>query len=102
MTKKYAKKLCLEIWEYLRDHTELKSKYQLPEKLLDKISNLNGACPLCAHFAAPGKHQCHKCPIFPCVGERSSLYGHYQDAKTRKTRAKYASAIVEKVKAWKV
>ncbi len=96
MTKKYAKKLCLEVWEYLRDHPETRGKWQLPKKLYAKIKWMDGYCPLCEMCK-----RCRGCPLEHCIKD-DSLYYQWHRARTDKTRAKYASAIVEKVKAWKV
>lgn len=93
MTKKQAKKLCIEVWEYLRDHPEIKVKCELPGKIWVKIEDLACRCPLCEIL------DCDACPLQRCT---PGLFAKWTRAETDKTRAKYASAIVEKVKAWKV
>lgn len=91
-TKKWAKKLSLEIWTYLRDHPEITRKNELPKKLWNKIKNLYCFCPLC-NIAS----YCVLCPLNDC-----SDYKLWYHAKTNKTRAKYAGMIVDKIDAWKV
>lgn len=93
MTKKQAKKLCLEVWEYLRDHPEIKHKIGLPKNIRKKIVNCYASCPLCDIY-----EQCPDCPL----GDWCDDFWKWQRARTEKTRAKYAGLIVDKVKAWKV
>lgn len=98
MTKKQAKKLCIEVWEYFRDHPEVQRKEDLPNVLYQKIRKLTCLCPLCELFYFIN---CSGCPLNSCE-TKPGLWWKWVTATTDKTRAKYSSAIVEKVKAWKV
>lgn len=101
LTKKKAKKICLEVWEYLRDHPEISSKVGLPIKLYDKIKNMFIRCPLCKCLDGCGSDD-DRCPISPCCNNGKGIYDKWCESKQKRTRKKYASIIVEKVKAWKV
>lgn len=96
LTKKRAKSISLEVWEYLRDHPEIKSKDDLPTKIFTKIRFFRGKCSLCEvlNFA------CRECCL-NCL-KSNSYYGKWKLSKSNKTRAKYAGIIVEKIKAWNV
>jgi hypothetical protein len=98
MTKKQAKKITLEVWTYLRDHPEIKRKFNLPKELWDKIKSFIGACALCEIM--PG--ECTGCPLnesmFACAG-----FMEWDRAdSTTKSRIHGASEVIRLVKAWKV
>ena len=102
-TKKWAKKLSLEVWEYFRDHPEISGKEYLP--FYESISNCINSCPLCDLFWL--NDNCAGCPL-DCLtkeGISNIYYSHYNKwliSKTPKTRAKYAGLIVDKIKAWDI
>ena len=99
ITKKQAKKLCLEVWEYLRDHPEIDDKINLPDEIYDKIYMLANECPLCELYFTQ-EIDCPHCPL-ELDGE-IGLYGLWVNSITKNKRAKYAGLIVDKVKAWQV
>ncbi|MCP4648740.1 MAG: hypothetical protein GY853_01490 [PVC group bacterium] len=95
MTKKRAKRLCLEMWKHLRDHPEIEFKEDLPDELYEKISKAEAYCPLCEVCSG-----CKECPlglVEPCED-----YEQWQEAHTEKERGEAAGRIVEKVENWKV
>jgi len=96
LTKKKAKKICLEIWKYLRTFPEIDTKMDLPEKLFNKIKPMRGECPLCEILECS-----NGCPL-QTYNSGCYDFEKWCDAKTWRGRKKYASIIVEKVKAWDV
>ena len=101
LTKKKAKKICLEVWKWLRDNPDIGDKADLPEKIYSKISGLDCYCPLCVLYRLPDCNQCFLKKVRSGVGNCDYFY-KWNNAKTSKTRKKYAGIIVEKVKAWQV
>jgi hypothetical protein len=115
MTKKEAKALTLKVWKYLRDHGQISLKTELPFKLYKDIWDLECECPLCEIFI---KAECAGCPLQKageaCVSwftislgreasrREKSAFIRWDEAKTSKTRSKYAGKIYDIVKAWKV
>lgn len=98
MTKKYAKKLSLEVWEYLRDHPEIKCKRDLPSRLYKKIELLSCNCPLCELFI---EDDCMNCPLEECFSG-ASFFDKWGRSTRKSNRARHASKIVEKIKAWEI
>ena len=104
-TKKWAKELSLEIWEYLRDYPEINRKEALPIKLYRKIMYLVGECPMCEYFARVKYNThlnkpCKFCPLKSC--KENTLYQKWYSSKSSIDRAKYAGQIVDKIKAWDI
>lgn len=96
MTPRKAKKLSIEVWTYLSEHPECGSKDYLPIKLLKKIDKFPFECPLCALFHED-EAICPQCPLKRCnPGSDYWLWGR-QDFVGRK---KYATKILEAIKAW--
>ena len=101
-TKKWAKELSLEVWVYLRDHSGLRSKSDLP--FYEKIINITNECPLCHIFWRYGG--CKGCPL-ECLNDdeklsSSSLYYQWHNAHIGEDRAKYAGLIYDKIAAWDI
>ena len=101
MTKKQAKKLCLEVWRYLRDHPEIRYKDDLPIVMYGKINECIDDCPLCSVVRGRTFNHCPECPLESCR-RKYSFFAKWERAKTPKTRAKYAGLIVKAVEEWKV
>lgn len=89
ITKKRAKKLALEVWEYLKDHPEIKDKHHLPNKLISKIKNMKSWCPLCQY----GEEQGLTCKDFCPLGFYGSCYYYFKwgEALSNKSRQKWAT-----------
>jgi hypothetical protein len=107
MYKRQAKKLSLKVWGYFKDHPEIKSKDELPEKLYLKILGLYNYCPLCELFYYKDDDAviCSKCPLGG--GETNcyqidGLYYKHSQAKTNKSRQKYATLIYDKINSWNI
>ena len=96
LTKKKAKKICLEIWECLRDNPEIDTKMDLPKKLFNKIKEMRGECPLCDYMSCSDG-----CPL-QTYHSGCHDFENWCDALTKRGRKKHAGIIVKKVKAWKV
>ena len=93
MTKREAKALGIEIWEYLIKHPRIECLHSLPNRLLKKIKDFPFLSPVCA-----ATKNCAACPLGKC-GE---LYVAYLRTKTNKARRAAAQEIVDKIKAWEV
>jgi hypothetical protein len=115
MTKILAKEIALEMWSYLRDHTEIDSKKLLPSLIYNKSKILMCDCALCEVFpscAIHGEGRDNTCPLFPCVSLEffnklgSCLYpGAYWKwvcSLTEDNRKEHASNIVEMIEKWDV
>jgi len=99
-TKKQAKKICLEVWEYLALHSEIGSKFGLPPKILKKIGDMISLCPLCDYFFNYD-YDCMVCPLYKASRTTECYYySKWQGARNDKLRKKWADKIVELVKAW--
>jgi hypothetical protein len=96
LTKAKAKKIAVEVWSYLAEHGEIRIKIDLPEKLYNKIKFLLMQCPCCELYYVGGI--CPRCPLKDCSFK--SAYSEWCGAKTKKTRAKYAAIIRDKLIAW--
>ena len=113
MTKKEAKEISLEVWRYLAEHGEIKSKFDLPVAMFEKIKNFNGGCPLCELFnpddGYDGDYEdsqnCSGCPLDDdnCING-NSLYHQWTHSPNGKRgdeqREKAAREIARKIKAW--
>jgi hypothetical protein len=104
LTKAKAKKIAVEVWSYLAEHGEIRFKTSLPEKLYNKISEMDYLCPLCELLSK----KCRLCPLWNCT-ERFYIENNYcactdylkwAHAITNEARAKYAAIIRDKLIAW--
>ena len=105
MTKARAKRECLKIWRYLRDHPEIEHKQGLPYSLYEIIGNQENQCPLCELFLGGSLHLfrgCKRCPL----NYRESCYQHskwylsVRGIEGNSMRKKAAARIVELVERW--
>lgn len=96
LSKAKAKKIGIEVWDYLAKHGEIKYKGDLPKKLFKKVKDMFANCPLCEYT------YCDKCPLGRLAGNKSdcNYYDKWNDAESDKTRAKYAEIIRDKIKEW--
>ena len=109
MTKKEAKEISLEVWRYLAEHGEIKSKFDLPAAMFEKIKNFTGRCPLCELVNPDGDYEhsqnCSGCPLDDdnCIND-NSLYHQWarpsKDKRGDELRAKAARGIVREIGAW--
>lgn len=100
MTAQEAKNLSIEVWFYLRNHPECKSKMDLPKKIFDKIELFFCKCPLCAYFSL----DCKECPLY-YDGSKDCANGYFKkwcDANTNIDREFYADKILQMIYAWKI
>ena len=115
MTKKEAKSLTIEVWQYLADHPEIKSKLDLPKELYEKIRPLLSRCPLCEWVFRKNKGLmiipmiCKKvgCPLalakHNCNYDPENYYNQWEQwDSTPQQRKEAAQGIVNIVKEWKV
>jgi hypothetical protein len=102
VTRKKAKKLCLDLWRYLENSPSVYRKLDVPRKLWDKIRELNAECPLCEMFCE-GHHRCRCCPLSragdKCF-DRSSAFARWNssgidDYYARRDAARRIVLIVE-------
>lgn len=113
LTRKQAKALSLEMWEYLRDHPSIKCKEGLPDTILREVKHLFLRCPLCDLYFKDKlvKDQCRNCPLnkksndYGCMGHSfDDFYNNWCNSRKKgvEVRRKAASGIVELIKKWKV
>ena len=111
--RKEAKKLTLEMWQYLRDHPERLVKSQLPKEIWDKIKDMSLNCPLCQVFNSDqtGTHfyewvPCMGCPLDAAGENCKNLESAYSKwARTwydPDVKRRTASRIVEIVEGWQI
>jgi hypothetical protein len=95
MTKQEAKELSLEVWRCLAEHPEIRRKGDLPDRILNKISGLPNAFPLCAVLRA----ECALCTLNSCM--RASLpFCRWSNAMDNEVRQGAAREIVRLIEAW--
>lgn len=100
ITKKRAKKLSLEVWGYLKDHPEIKSKHYLPNKLISKIKNMESWCPLCQYCEEQDLPCKDFCPL--CFHGSCYYYFKWDEALSNKSRQKWATKIYDSINDWEV
>lgn len=94
-----AKRIGIEVWTYLREHPEIKSKRDLPPYLFNKIKGMTGQCPLCELFK--GLECAEKCPLFDCMHDNFGLFVGWRSAETPERRRQMAAGIVRKLNGWR-
>ena len=102
MTPQEAKELSLEVWEYIKEHSEIRHKGELPKELWEKIKSYDSGCPLCDLYQPKGG-VCPGCPLKNCM--TGSFYEAWLFAPRNcnegdDIRRIAASEIVETLKAW--
>jgi hypothetical protein len=102
MTKKEAKELSLEVWQYLRDHPEISSEFRLPFAIRDKVVDFLYLCPLCALFLGNWPEEgCPGCPLdIKNCRNRESPYCKWSLTTKRGSRREAAAEIVSIIEAW--
>jgi hypothetical protein len=115
MTKKKAKALTLEVWEYLASHPEIEYKSKLPKRLYSQIKDLDSECPLCEIFDQDFFDRCKGCPLkdagqqcgrspYKSVYDRWCSPSNFSKTQTesslRGIRGRAARKIVNIVKEW--
>jgi hypothetical protein len=104
MTQKKVKELTLELWRYLAEHPECRSKCQVPRRIYKKIWGFLADCPLCEFFNVT-RDYCKKCPLCnageSCRNSDSPWHWWFNsDFEDLAARKKAAEQIVEIVSAW--
>jgi hypothetical protein len=120
LTRKKAKEVSIEVWQYLYDHPEIEYKDDLPKNIYEKISISDTECLLCdlyndLHNDIMLLHNdimildyitssnCKGCPLQCCEYPLDKgIYSKWRLAETSKTRKKYAGIILEKIKNWDI
>jgi len=109
LTAKEAKKLSLIVWKYLKEHPEVESKNDLPDKIFSKIRSHLAHCTLCEYFIASLKMNLSSCedvcPLRGCISEddeSQSMYHLWKYASNKSMRKKAAEIIYKKILAWKI
>jgi hypothetical protein len=106
-----AVNLTLKVWTYLRDHSYIFVKADLPEILWEQIGGLSGDCPLCEifqDFNASNYRICkdkkgNKCPLYKCYKTHThvGLYDKWSRSMNNMERAEWAGKIVDRLLLWK-
>ncbi len=103
MTKKEAKRICLILWRYLRDHPKCNYKCLVPNKIYNLVRLLRNECPLCELFARFDA-VCLTCPLRHC--NFGSHYMKWCQSKWKEdpeaVRKYEASNIVKIIEDWEV
>ena len=97
LTPQKAKELSLEIWEFMATNPGVKRKNDLPSNILDKVHMYHSICPLCELYVQENLN-CPDCPLKKCSAP--SVFDGWAYAENDNTRKKYATIIVETLKAW--
>jgi len=99
MTKQEAKELSLEVWRYLAEHPELRTKENLPNEIFYKIRFCEHYCPLCDLFKK--QYECNRCPLVHCMD--GSYYSKWYESGygDNEIRKEAAQKIVDAIQAWK-
>lgn len=99
LTKK-EKQLCIDKWQWIFDHPKID---ELSDDLWTKLFPYDNFCPLCTHYSTSWEDElmCEDCPIViqsgnPCVP--NGYFAKWKNAKTTKTRKKYAGKLLEIMK----
>jgi hypothetical protein len=106
MTAEQAKSLSLEIWRYLAEHTEVRSKRELPFPLYAKINGMCGKCPMCEYNLKQKWGSCNDCPIgaagYRCAIDGKSLWFLWTFTSPDKVeiRKEAALKIIELIENW--
>ena len=108
LTRKRARELSIEKWEWLYDHPSKIDFYDLPEELQIKLWDFSAKCPLCELYVNSSSYgKCkNKCPFVQAKQICSAEGSHYSiwlvPSTSSKTRKKYAGLILQIIKDWKV
>jgi hypothetical protein len=101
MTELKAKELSLEVWEYLAEHPEAASKFDLPTEIAAKVDGMLNRCPLCKLFHG---NDCVGCPLEEagegCMSNKQDTAYSLWTSGVEEKRRIGAKRIVEIVKAW--
>jgi len=93
MTAQKAKKLLLEIWQYLAEHPMILLKESLPKYLRNKIKKSESLLPLCEIY------KCDECPLAICITE-PCLYLEWAFTENEEDSQAAAQKIVTAIEAW--
>ena len=107
LTRKRAKELSIEKWEWFYKHPSKINDSDLPEELQIKLGSFEAACPLCELYADFLNGRCKKkCPFVQaeqnCLAKGSYYFIWLKSTTSSKTRKKYAGLILQIIKDWKV
>lgn len=99
LTRKKAIELSKELWVWLAETGKMKHEWPRWEK----YGWMTWHCPLCEY--AWGGDACPRCPYWQTYGhccpddseEEETIFSQWDDAKTSKTRKKYARLFLEQL-----
>jgi len=95
LTRKKAIELCIELWTWLAKTGKYKEDWPKWKEYGKKLHN----CWFCAY-----KKMCSLCPYYQKYGHCNSAdtyYNKWKDAKTSRTRKKYAKLFLAQIKTLK-
>ena len=103
-TKKKALQITADLWEWLEKHPS-KAKRNWPgwKENGGNIEDINGNSCACCDYVTTISRDCSACPLIKlwqevssdCYGRGSGYYVRWCDARSPKTRKKYARIIKE-------
>ena len=106
LTRKRAKELSIEKWEWFYKHPSKISFTDLPKELQIKLAEFEANCPSCELYANFPLGICKsKCPFVRAKQQCTTLGSYYsmrQNAFSDKTRKKYAGLILQIINDWKI
>ena len=89
LTKKKAREIFIELWTQL---AETGAMHIMDVPAGDKVKDMEGWCPYCELFYSSGCE--NKCPLDNAC-DYGGAYDKWHDARTKKTKKKYAKLILE-------
>lgn len=97
LTRKKTIELCIELWEWCAKTGKHKTDW--PE--WEKYEDADNSCWFC-EYTNKWDRGCKHCPLvkklgFGC-GAEECFYGKWEDARTPRTRKKYAKLFLEQIK----
>ena len=105
LTRKKSIELCIALWEWLAETGEQKEKWPEWDKYEDIIDSLCWLCHYNNHTIAGNRRRndgnCVTCPYLKKYGHcniMGSFFNLWEDAKTPRTRKKYAKLFLKQIK----
>jgi hypothetical protein len=111
MTRKEAKELSLEMWQFLAEHPEIVDRSCLPDHLFQKIKGMVKYDPLCDIFpvikfnADMQTHTCPGCPlssVWDSCFDPMRMYDRWLYAFYEADRHVAAEKIIRVIESWEV
>jgi len=104
ITRREVLRLHRRLWNWLAEHpTAMKCEWVEWKRNGGKIPEMEASCPCCEYVQENEHGSCQSCPIdwqgINCLHRKhwddKGFYNKWSNAKTRKTKAKYAKLIAE-------